>query len=121
MRFARSTGIGILMAVLFAMVAVFPVLAAELPEEEFSQALQLTAAGQLGSEASKFIGVGLAGLGMLGAGIGLGILGNGAMNALGRNPDARAAIVPNMILGLAFTEAIGIYGLVTAILLIFVA
>ena len=57
----------------------------------------------------------------LGAGIGLGILGNGAMNALGRNPEARDAIVPNMILALAFTEAIGIYGLVTAILLIFVA
>lgn len=72
-------------------------------------------------EGLKFLGVGLAGLGLFGSGIGLGILGNGAMNALGRNPEAREAIVPNMILGLAFTEAIGIYGLVTAILLIFVA
>ena len=75
----------------------------------------------IGSDAAKWLGVGLAGLGLAGAGIGLGILGNGAMNALGRNPEARDAIVPNMVLALAFTEAIGIYGLVTAILLIFVA
>jgi F-type H+-transporting ATPase subunit c len=75
----------------------------------------------IGPDAAKFLGVGMAGLGLAGAGVGLGILGAGAMNALGRNPEARAAIVPNMVLALAFTEAIGIYGLVTAILLIFVA
>ena len=73
------------------------------------------------ADAAKLLAAGFTGLGLLGAGIGLGILGNGAMNALGRNPEARTAIVPNMILALAFTEAIGIYGLVTAILLIFVA
>ena len=72
-------------------------------------------------EAARMLAVGLAGLGLIGAGIGLGILGSGAMNALGRNPEARGAIVPNMVLALAFTEAIGIYGLITAILLIFVA
>ncbi len=84
--------------------------------------LAATAGGTaIGAEAAKWLGVGLAGLGLAGAGRGLGILGNGAMNALGRNPDARDAIVPNMVLALAFTEAIGIYGLVTAILLIFVA
>ena len=73
------------------------------------------------ADAAKLLAAGLTSFGLLGAGIGLGILGSGAMNALGRNPEARAAIVPNMILSLAFTEAIGIYGLVTAILLIFVA
>jgi len=73
------------------------------------------------AEAGKFLAVGLAGLGMFGSGIGLGILGSGAMTALGRNPEAKDAIVPNMVLALAFTEAIGIYGLVTAILLLFVA
>ena len=75
----------------------------------------------ISSEAAKWLGVGMAGLGLFGVGIGLDILGNGAMNALGRNPEARDAIAPNMILALAFTEAIGIYGLVMAILLIFVA
>jgi F-type H+-transporting ATPase subunit c len=72
-------------------------------------------------EAATMLAAGLAGLGLLGAGIGLGILSNGAMNALGRNPEARGVILPNMILTLAFTEAIGIYGLVIAIILIFVA
>ena len=72
-------------------------------------------------DAARMLGVGLAGLGLAGAGVGLGIVGAGAMNALGRNPEARAAIVPNMVLALAFTEAIGIYGLIVAILLLFVA
>lgn len=73
------------------------------------------------AEGLKFLAVGLAALGMAGAGVGLGILGAGAMGALGRNPEAKDVIAPNMVLALAFTEAIGIYGLVTAILLIFVA
>ncbi|MEX2598813.1 MAG: ATP synthase F0 subunit C [Dehalococcoidia bacterium] len=73
------------------------------------------------ADAFRFLAVGLVGLGLAGVGVGLGILGAAAMNALGRNPEARDAIAPNMVLSLAFTEAIGIYGLVTAILLIFVA
>jgi F-type H+-transporting ATPase subunit c len=43
-----------------------------------------------------------------------------AMEALGRNPEARAAIQTNMILGVAFAEAIGIYALLTAIIIAFV-
>ena len=73
------------------------------------------------AEAAKWLGVGITSLGLAGAGRGRGMIGNGAMQALGRNPEARDAIAPNMVLALAFTEAIGIYGLVTAILLIFVA
>ena len=71
--------------------------------------------------AARFIGVGLAALGMIGPGIGIGILGAGAMNALGRNPEARGAILTSMILAIAFAEAIGIYGFVLAIMLLFVA
>jgi len=72
--------------------------------------------------AAKLIGVGLAaGLGMIGPGIGIGVLGAGAMNALGRNPEARGAILTNMILAIAFAEAIGIYAFVIAIMLLFVA
>ena len=74
------------------------------------------------TEGMKMLAIGLAvGLGMLGPGIGIGILGAAAMNALGRNPEARGAILPNMILAIAFAEAIGIYALVVAILLLFVA
>ncbi|MBM3939432.1 MAG: ATP synthase F0 subunit C [SAR202 cluster bacterium] len=82
---------------------------------------EVAAAGAFSANAFKFLAVGLAGLSLAGVGIGLGILGASAMNALGRNPEARTAIAPNMVLALAFTEAIGIYALVTAILLIFVA
>lgn len=66
----------------------------------------------------KMLGAGLAmGLGALGPGVGIGILGYGAMQALGRNPEARGPIMTNMILSIAFVEAIGIYCLIVAIIL----
>jgi F-type H+-transporting ATPase subunit c len=48
------------------------------------------------------------------------LLGGKAMEALGRNPEAAGPIQTNMILAIAFTEAIGIYALVVAILIGFV-
>jgi F-type H+-transporting ATPase subunit c len=70
----------------------------------------------------RMLAAGLAiGLGAIGPGIGIGILGYGAMQALGRNPEARGAILTNMILAIAFAEAIAIYALIVAILLVFVA
>ncbi|MGI8552072.1 MAG: ATP synthase F0 subunit C [Dehalococcoidia bacterium] len=60
------------------------------------------------------------GIGALGPGIGIGMLVSKAMDALGRNPEARPAIQTNMILGLAFAEAIGIYALLVAILIKFI-
>ncbi len=73
-------------------------------------------------EAMKLLAAGLAiGLGAIGPGIGIGILGMGAMQALGRNPEARGPIMTNMILAIAFAEAIAIYALIVAIVLIFVA
>ena len=44
-----------------------------------------------------------------------------AMEALGRNPEARPAILTNMILVAALTEAIGIYALIVSIILAMVA
>jgi len=74
------------------------------------------------TESIKLLAAGLAmGLGAIGPGIGIGILGLGAMNALGRNPEARGPIMTNMILAIAFAEAIAIYALVVAVVLIFVA
>jgi F-type H+-transporting ATPase subunit c len=73
-------------------------------------------------ESMKLIAAAVAiGLGALGPGLGIGMLGYGAMQALGRNPEARGPIMTNMILAIAFAEAIAIYALVVAILLIFVA
>lgn len=60
------------------------------------------------------------GLGALGPGIGIGLVGLGAMQAIGRNPDAASKIQTNMILGFAFAEALGIYALVIALILKFV-
>jgi len=72
-------------------------------------------------EAVKLLAAGLAiGLGALGPGIGLGLIGSGAMQALGRNPDASDKIFVPFILSLAFTEAIGIYALVMALIIKFV-
>ena len=69
-------------------------------------------------QAMKMLAAGLAiGLGALGPGLGIGILGYGAMQALGRNPEARGPIMTNMILAIAMAEAIGIYALIVAILL----
>ena len=42
------------------------------------------------------------------------------LEALGRNPDAAPVIQTNMILGIAFTEAIAIYSLVVAVMVGFV-
>jgi len=52
--------------------------------------------------------------------ISIGWIGSSAMNALGRNPEARGAILTNMLLALGLAEALGIYCLITAILLVFV-
>ena len=69
----------------------------------------------------KELAAGLAmGLGGIGPGIGLGIGFSKAMEAIGRNPEASGTIFVPYILGLALTEAIGIYCLVVALILHFV-
>ncbi len=68
----------------------------------------------------RAIGAGLAMSGALGAGIGIGLVVQGALQAMGRNPDAAGLITTNMILGIAFAEAIAIYSLVIALILLFV-
>ena len=72
-------------------------------------------------EAMRLLAAGLAmGLGAIGPGIGIGLLAGKAMEAIGRNPEARSYIQTNMILAIAFAEAIGIYALVVALILKFV-
>ena len=59
-------------------------------------------------------------IGALGPGLAIGNLVGKAMEALGRNPEAQPVIQTNMILGIAFCEAIAIYALLVAILIKFV-
>ncbi len=67
------------------------------------------------------VGAGLAiGLGAIGPGIGVGVLAAKAMESIGRNPEAVGLIQQNMILAIAFAEAIAIYALVVAIIIKFV-
>lgn len=72
--------------------------------------------------AARLLAAGLAiALGSLGPGLGIGMLAGKAMEAIGRNPEAAGAIQTNMILALAFAEAIAIYALVMSIILVFAA
>ena len=73
-------------------------------------------------EAMKMLAIGLtAGLGLLGPGLGIGMIGFSALQGISRNPEASGPIMTNMILVTAFCEAIGIYALIIAIILAFVA
>ncbi len=57
------------------------------------------------------------GFGTIGPGIGLGLLVNAALGAMGRNPEAAGQVQINMFIGIAFTEALGIFALVIALLI----
>ncbi len=75
----------------------------------------------MNAETMRLLAAALAiGLGALGPGLGLGMIGSKAMEALGRNPEASGEIFVPLILSLAFTEAIGIYALVVALIIKFV-
>jgi F-type H+-transporting ATPase subunit c len=69
----------------------------------------------------KLMGAGLAMTGAIGAGAGVGIVVGGAVQGIARNPDAAGQITTNMILGIAFAEAVAIYALVVALIILFVA
>jgi F-type H+-transporting ATPase subunit c len=74
------------------------------------------------AEAVKWFAAGIAiGLGALGPGLGIGLAVRGAMEALGRNPEAEAAVRTTLIIGAALAEAVAIYAFVIAIILIFAA
>lgn len=72
-------------------------------------------------DSARLIGMALAaGLGVLGPGIGIGLIGGRAMDAIGRNPDASDKVVTNMILAIVFAEALGILALVVSFIIKFV-
>jgi len=53
-------------------------------------------------------------IGGIGPALGVGFIGAKAMEAIGRNPEASGKILPAMLLGMAFAEAIAIYSLILA-------
>ena len=67
------------------------------------------------------IGAGLALIAGVGPGIGEGACAASAVEAIGRQPEAKGDVTSTMILGIALSETTGIYGFVTGLLLIFAA
>ena len=71
------------------------------------------------AEAAKYIGAGLATLGMIGSALGVGnIFGQFLAGAL-RNPSAAPGQMANLFVGIAFAEALGIFSFLIALLLMF--
>jgi F-type H+-transporting ATPase subunit c len=70
--------------------------------------------------AAKFIGAGLACLGMGGAGVGVGLIFANYLSGALRNPSAADGQFARLIFGFAVTEALGIFSLLVALLLLFV-
>ena len=59
------------------------------------------------------------GIGAIGPAVGIGLIGFAALQAIGRNPESENKIRTNMILVVAFAEAIAIYALVIALIIKF--
>ena len=70
--------------------------------------------------ACSAIGAGLAMIAGIGPGVGQGIAAGHGAAAVGRNPGAKSDITSTMLLGQAVAETTGLYGLVVAIILMFV-
>lgn len=71
------------------------------------------------AQLGKFLGAGLATIGLGGAGIGVGnIVANFLAGAL-RNPSAAPGQMANLFVGIAFAEALGIFSFLVALLLMF--
>lgn len=67
------------------------------------------------------LGAGIAMIAGIGPGIGEGNAVSKACEAIGRQPESKGAVTSTMIMGCAIAETTGIYSLIIAILLIFVA
>lgn len=52
--------------------------------------------------------------------VAIGMMASKAMEAIGRNPEAASKIQTNLILAIAFAEAIAIYALVVALIIKFI-
>lgn len=58
-------------------------------------------------------------IGTISPGLAIGYIGGKAMESIGRNPEAETIIRTNMILVVAFAEALAIYALVIALIIKF--
>lgn len=68
----------------------------------------------------KYIGAGLATIGMLGAAIGVGLIFSAALQGIARNPSKEGSIKGFALLGMALAEFMGLLAFVVAILVLYV-
>ena len=66
------------------------------------------------------IGAGCSLIAGIGPGIGEGNAVSKALEAIGRQPEAKGAVTSTLILGCALAETTGLYGLIVALILMFV-
>lgn len=71
-------------------------------------------------QAAQKIGAGLATFGLAGAGIGIGIIFGSLLISTSRNPNLKNDLFRTAILGFALTEAIALFSLMIAFLILFV-
>jgi len=69
--------------------------------------------------AGKFIGAGLATIGVVGAGAGIGIVFAGLLLAVSRNPQKEPRLVQLALLGFALCEAMGLLAVMMAFLIFY--
>jgi F-type H+-transporting ATPase subunit c len=69
--------------------------------------------------AAKFIGAGLAAIGLIGAGTGIGTIFGSLINAVARNPSQRGQLFTYAILGFALAEATGLFALMVSFLVLY--
>jgi F-type H+-transporting ATPase subunit c len=70
-------------------------------------------------QAAKCIGAGLATMGLAGAGVGIGNVFAALVLGISRNPSLKDELFRMAILGFALTEAIALFALMIAFLLLF--
>jgi F-type H+-transporting ATPase subunit c len=70
-------------------------------------------------QAAKFIGAGLATIGLAGAGVGIGTVFGALILGTSRNPSLKDELFKVAILGFALTEAIALFALMMAFLMLF--
>lgn len=72
-------------------------------------------------QSSKILGAGLATVGVLGAGVGIGVVFGCLIIGVARNPSLRDQLFSYAILGFAFSEATALFALMMSLLLLYVA
>lgn len=70
-------------------------------------------------QSAKFIGAGLATIGLAGAGVGIGTVFGALLIGMSRNPSLKDELIKMAILGFALTEAIALFSLMMGFLILF--